>query len=92
MANLKVNTPYGEFTRSTKTAYTHAVVRTCARAMDTLARKDERGMNSRVIGRWIKDRGYAVTWHGSEVAARSAAAKPYGWADSIVVGIFPVEA
>ena len=46
-----------------------------------------------VDARWVKDRGFAVTWHGSEGAARKAAAAPYGWDRSTgVVGVFPVQA
>jgi len=85
---LKITTPYGEFNRKTDTAYTHAVVRDCPRAHEALT-------DVRVFGvsrRWKKDRGFAVTWHGSEQAARNAAAKDYMWGASTVLGIFSVEA
>jgi hypothetical protein len=32
-----------------------------------------------VSARWVKDRGFAVTWHTSECLATSAASKPYLW-------------
>ena len=99
--NLKITTAHGTFTRSTATAYTHAVVRSSERAYGTYlpiangtATPDQlRWAKSGVTARWIKDRGYAVTWHGSEQAARNAAAKPYFW-DSKTgpATIYPVEA
>ena len=99
--NLKITTAHGTFTRSTATAYTHAVVRSSRRANDCYlpiangtATPDQLSWaKSGVTARWIKDRGYAVTWHGSEQAARNAAAKPYFWdATTVVLGTFPVEA
>ena len=43
--------------------------------------------------RWVKDRGYAVTWHKSQDACAAAASKPYLWDRATeVVGIFAVEA
>lgn len=86
---LKVITPAGEFTRTTDTAYTHVVVRISPRAQQALTQTYSSGVH----GRWIKDRGYATTWHASEASARKAAAKPYQWDLSTdVVGVFPVEA
>lgn len=85
--NLKIVTPHGEFTRKSTTAYTHAVVRTSQRAADCLAAYERnkhdaakvRYYKDGVQARWVKDRGFAVTWHGSEAAARNAASKPYLW-------------
>jgi hypothetical protein len=76
---LKITTPHGEFTRTATKAYTHAVVRTSERAHH--AYEDIKGgkKTSGVQARWHKDRGFAVTWHGSEGAARAAASKPYMW-------------
>lgn len=91
--NLKITTPHGEFTRKATRAYTHAVVRLSPRAQEAF---DNRGSATRwtksgVTGRWIKDRGYAVTWHSSEANAHKAAAAPYMWDGSVeVVGVFPV--
>jgi hypothetical protein len=90
---LKVQTPVGEFNRSTKTAYTHAVVRESERAMGEFKDAQNGGHVFGVGQRWAKDRGYAVTWHGSEKAAKKAAEVPYMWDRSAkVVGVFPVEA
>jgi len=42
-------------------------------------------------GRWNKDRGYVVSWHGSERAARQSADKPNGYdPQATVLGVFPV--
>ena len=94
--NLKVVTAHGTFTRSTATAYTHAVVRSSPRAAAAYAAFLVSGTHSRLAlaQRFAKDLGHAVTWHGSEQAARNAAAKPYFWdaKDAIVLGVFPVEA
>lgn len=91
---LKIETPVGEFTRSTDTAYTHAVVRTSVRAAAVLASFNAGTYKYRLSGvdaRWIKDRGHAVTWHSSEAAARAAASKPYGWdKETTLVGVFAV--
>lgn len=85
---LKVETSVGQFTRTTATAYTHAVVRTCAAATRAL----EGNYKGGVYGRWAKDRGYAVTWHGSAAAAAKAAATPYVWdLKAVVVGVFAVQ-
>lgn len=98
MAKLIIKTPHGDFNRTTKTAYTHAVVRKCPRAERENAEcaadpAKARYLKIGVNGRWEKDRRYAVTWHGSEAAARAAASKPYLWdAAATVLGIFPVEA
>ena len=98
---LKITTPHGEFTRTTDTAYTHAVVRTSERAYGSYlpiangtATPDQlRWAKSGVTARWIKDRGYAVTWHGSEQAARNAAAKDYSHDKKTgPATIYPVEA
>ena len=93
--NLKITTAHGTFTRSTATAYTHAVVRSSPRAASAYAAFLVSGTHSpaALAQRFAKDLGHAVTWHGSEQAARNAAAKPYLWdATTAVLGIFPVEA
>jgi hypothetical protein len=91
--NLKISTPHGEFTRKATRAYTHAVVRSCPRALEAFQNHTAKGCKTYggVQGRWAKDRGFAVTWHGSEQAARNAAAGNYDWDHSaVVLGIFPV--
>ena len=95
---LKISTPHGEFTRSTASVYTHAVVRSCPRSAEEFEYfkaltdpREIRGAKQGVSGRWIKDRGYAVTWHKSEAAAQNAASGNYMWDHSaVVLGIFPV--
>lgn len=93
---LKVETSAGEFTRKTDTPYTHVVVRVSPRAAASLAAfgaGNYRGKLSGVDARWVKDRGYAVTWHNSEAAARAAAEKPYVWdRETSLVGVFEVAA
>lgn len=98
---LKINAgDHGEFTRTTASNYTHAVVRTSERAMNnyrpiadgTATEREILWAKSGVTARWVKDRGYAVTWHGSKRAAEAAASKPYFWDNkTTLVGIFPVE-
>lgn len=96
---LSIQTPVGEFTRASTTKYMYAVVRTSERAMasyrpiaDGTASEDQlRWSKSGVTGRWVKDRGFAVTWHGSKRAAEAAASKPYVWDNkTTLVGIFNV--
>lgn len=87
MKTLSATTPEGEFTRKTAIAYTHIVVRSCQRAFATLiGTKPTYGVHAR----WYKDRGFVVTWHSSEKAAIKASAQPYAWAESIVLGVYPV--
>lgn len=96
---LKVTTPVGEFSRATDSNYTHAVVWNAPPAMDLFVRVQNgdaeaicRSRNG-VYARWIKDRGFGVTWHGSAAAANKAASKRYGWSlKSTLVGVFEVTA
>jgi hypothetical protein len=92
--NLKVSTPVGEFTRKATKPYSHVVVRVSPRAKEFVETYAARGRKpSGVDARWVKDRGYATTWHNTEAAARKAAAAPYVWDGSVeVVGVFAVEA
>jgi trehalose-6-phosphatase len=87
-------TPHGKFDRTTQTAYTHIVVRSCERSQRIFddANNGVQYFAGGVQGRWVKDRGFAVTWHKGEAAARTAASKPYVWAKSTVLGIYPVDA
>ncbi len=91
---LKASTPVGEFTRTTSTAYTHVVVWNSPRAMEYFekcaADPEMKRMASGVHSRWIKDRGYGVTWHASEAAARNV--RRYSWDgnDATLVGVFAV--
>lgn len=95
MATLKVSTPVGEFSRTTKTSYTHVVVREGVAAMDyynkVQAGTAKNVWTSGVHGHWLKNRGYVVSWHGSEAAARNSASQPNGYDNNAkLVGIFPV--
>jgi hypothetical protein len=90
---LKATTPAGEFSRETATAYAFVVVRKSPRAAAFVesANSGAQVYRGGVNGRWLKDRGYAVTWHGSEKAAKAAAGKPYDWdSKTELVGVFPV--
>lgn len=79
-----VETPVGVFSRNTKTTYTHIVVRKSDRIAKMAALPN--------AGKWAKDRGWAVTWHGSHDAALAAAAGKYTYdRDATLVGVFPVE-
>lgn len=86
---LKIKTPHGEFTRKTDAGYTHAVVRTSERAADCLATYERnkhdpakvRYYKDGVQARWVKDRGFAVTWHSNERLAIAAASAKYVWDD-----------
>ena len=90
---LKIATPHGEFTRTATRPYMFAVVRNSPRAQATYNERGTARRPSGVHARWIKDRGFAVTWHSTEQAARKAATSPYMWDGSLdVVGVFPVEA
>jgi hypothetical protein len=78
---LKIKTPYGEFNRTTNTAYTHAAVAiptsrngvVYAGAADLATQLI--GQTSGVMARVLKDRGYIVSWHKSYAAALYAAEK-----------------
>jgi hypothetical protein len=94
---LKAVTPQGEFTRGTATPYSHAVVRHSPRAQGLYQKVqagDADGINSAKSGaqaRWVKDRGFVVSWHTTEKSALSAAASTYGYdPDTTVLGIYPV--
>ena len=95
MKTIKVTTPVGEFTRTTKSDYTHVVVRKSDRAKSVyekfLSSGDKSG--SGVDARWIKDRGFAVTYHASLRSAANAANQKYGWDyKAEVIGIYEVAA
>lgn len=104
---LTAVTPHGTFTRQTATQYTHVVVRECEEARGAAERLANRIQQAQAEGwspiaiaknlacgvdaRWAKDNGYAVTWHGSEGAARKAADGKYlyDWS-ARVLGIYEV--
>ena len=94
---LTVSTPVGDFTRATDSKYTHIVVRQSERAMrlyTAVKNGDENAIRASKLGvdaRWVKDHGFAVTWHASEVSAQRAARGHYGYDwNAPVIGIFEV--
>ena len=95
MKTIKVITPVGEFTRSTKSNYTHVVVRKSDRAKSVYDKFVTTGEKSRsgVDVRWIKDCGFVVTYHNSLRSAGNAAKKIYRYdPKSEVIGIYEVAA
>jgi hypothetical protein len=93
MKTLTINTPVGTFTRKTNTNYTHIVVRNSPRAMQVLEESKTQKMRCSVDKRWVKDHGYAVTYHTSYRAAVNAAKSPYTWdGKTTVAGIYEVAA
>jgi hypothetical protein len=95
MKTIIVSTPVGEFSRKTNTPYTHAVVRKSVKAQSVYERFLSTGVRSvlNVNNRWIKDRGFVVTYHNSLFAAINASEKEYRW-DRLteVVGVYEVMA
>jgi len=95
MKTIKVTTPVGEFTRSTKSDYTHVVVRKSDRAKSVYDKFSSSGEKSclGVDARWIKDRGFVVTYHTSLRSAANAAKQKYFYdSKSEVIGIYEVAA
>jgi hypothetical protein len=95
MKTIKVITPVGEFTRSTKSDYTHVVVRKSDSAKSVydkfLSSSDK--SRSGVDARWIKDRGFVVTYHTSLRSAANAAQQKYPYDPAAeVIGIYEVAA
>lgn len=91
---LTATTTVGTFSRTTCTPYTHVVVWNSPRARAYFdgvnAGTSERHTNG-VHAQWLKNQGYAVTWHCSETTANSAARRCYGWDGSKdLIGVFPV--
>src|SRR6185295_9082204 len=64
MKTLIVSTPVGPFNRKTDSRYTFVNVWASPRAAAVAASPNP--YRGGVDGRWVKDRGFAVTWHGSE--------------------------
>lgn len=92
--NLKVVTKAGEFTRTAATLYTHCVVWASPRAKQTTEahlRAGTKRPSSGVDARWMKDRGFATTWHYGHASALKAAQAGYKWdPEAMVAGIFEV--
>ena len=92
MKTLTVTTPVGEFNRRTDSLYTFVNVWASPRAAAAYAEASPRACG--VHARWIKDRGYGVTWHVTEASARKAAgfSRGFKWDhDATLVGSFAVD-
>jgi hypothetical protein len=95
MKTTKVITPVGEFTRKTNSRYTHVVVRQSKRAHAVYENFLVTGKRSVLSTEnlWIKNRGFALTYHSSQQSAWNAAKQKYDWDSSAtVVGIYEVAA
>ena len=93
MKTIIVNTPVGEFSRKTNSSYTHVVVRKSKNAQMVYERFLSTGERSvlNTNNRWIKDRGFAVSYHYSLVAALNASEKEYRWDRSAeVIGVYEI--
>jgi len=91
---LIANTPVGIFKRTTDTAYQYVVVRTSPRAKETLDLFLQCGNwpSLATDKRWIRDNGFAVTWHSSKQAADKSASGSYSWDnEATLVGVYQVE-
>jgi len=91
---LKVETLVGTFTRKTASPYKFAVVRSSERSdkvyRDSLVPGSD-VYRGGVNGHWIKDKGFVVSYHGSEEAAIKAANGRSAYvSNDTVIGIFPV--
>jgi hypothetical protein len=84
---LTINTPVGTFTRNTNSAYKAVVVWNSPRAKQSFE-KNVGKKNSGVDARWVKDNGFAVTWHGSKESALKATKQYLYDANATVVGVF----
>ena len=86
---LTIQTTAGTFTRTTASKYTHIVVYASPRAKKVFDANEK--TQSGVDARWIKDRGFGVTWHGSLASAEKAAKAGYKWdSEATLVGVFSI--
>lgn len=94
MKTIVAVTPVGLFARTTKSDYTHVVVRESERAKAVYDNFLSTGKKSfGVNNRWIKDRGFVVTYHNSLRSAENAAKQKYFYDySSKVIGIYEVAA
>ena len=91
---LIANTPVGQFSRTTNTSYQYVVVRNSKRAKESLEFFQQTNKLSSLATeqRWIKDNGFAVTWHGSKQSADKSALGSYSWDKSAtLVGVYEVQ-
>jgi hypothetical protein len=88
------NTPVGTFKRVTENSYEYIVVRTSPRAKESFDLFQQHGKWSSLVTeqRWIRDNGYAVTWHKSLESAKKSALGSYSWDKSAtLVGVYEVQ-
>lgn len=85
---LTVETTVGTFTRNTNSDYKAVVVWNCPRAKSYFEKFAGQKNNTGVGARWVKDNGFAVTWHGSKAAALKATKQYQYDANSTLVGVF----
>jgi hypothetical protein len=91
---LLANTPVGIFERTTNTTYQYVVVRTSPRAKEAYCLYHNNNYRSSFATdkRWVKDHGFAVTWHGSKQSADKSALGSYSWDKSAtLVGVYEVQ-
>ena len=87
-------TPVAIFKRITNTAYKYVVVRNSPRAKEAfdLFSKCGNWPTLATDKRWIRDNGYAVTWHSSKQAAEKSALGSYSWDNqATLVGVYEVQ-
>jgi len=93
MKTLLTITSVGQFTRNTNLNYKYIVVRNSPRAKEAYCLYHNNNYRSSLATdkRWVKDNGFAVTWHESLESATNSASKPYSWdKKTSLVGIFHV--
>lgn len=85
---LTIETPVGNFTRTTNAPYKFATVWASNRAMvEAQHVRDGQRRARGVAARWAKDNGYGITWHFEQPTAKS-----YKWdPEATLVGVFPVK-
>lgn len=88
------NTPVGTFKRVTDNSYQYIVVRISNRAKEAYNLFKEKNYWPSLVTeqRWIRDNGYAVTWHKSLESAKKSALGSYSWDKSAtLVGVYEVQ-
>lgn len=89
---LHVNTICGEFTRTTNSPYKFVCVREpLGGAAAFCANNKARAVGGGVFARYMKDRGFIVSWHMTKAAALKQLAGPtIYYVASAPVGVYPV--
>ena len=89
---LTANTPVGKFTRNTNSDYKAIVVWSSPRAKECFEKAKQTGQMPRygVDTKWVKDNGFAVTWHSSKQLAEKAT-KQYSYdSQAVLIGVFEI--